>query len=91
MATWREFAICTIVSILLLLAAHRVAENQQVLCENLFVPPRLIHDEPDTVNRMLEVCGFHNVRVTSKKGLEKQIEAYHNVTSTAKNSPTAAR
>jgi len=90
MATWRDLLVCGIIGILLVLTAHRITEDQRVLCEHLYVPTKLIHDAPETVNRMLEICGYRNVRITSKENLGEQIGRDQDGSATSNNtSPTA--
>lgn len=63
MATWREWLIAAAIAALLVLAAYQASEEKRTLCEHLVVPRQLVYEEPETVNRLLEVCGFENVHV----------------------------
>lgn len=65
MATWREWLIAAAIAALLVLAAYQADEEKRTLCEHLVVPRQLAYDEPETVNRMLDICGIENVRVNT--------------------------
>ena len=69
MTTWRELVICGGIAILLVLTANRIGEHQGIPCEHLHVPTWSIHDEPGTVNQMLEICGIDNVHITTPEAL----------------------
>lgn len=66
MATWREWLIAAAVAALLVLAAYQAGEEKMILCEHLVVPRQLVYEEPETVNRMLDICGIENVRVQDR-------------------------
>lgn len=80
MATWREWVLGAIIAVLLILAVHGMTEGQRVLCQNLNVPTRLVHDDPDIVNQMLEICGIRNVNIESPEDFNRRMEAYLNIT-----------
>jgi len=80
MATWRDVLIGLAIAALFILLVHGVTKDERFLCQNLYIPTRLIHDDPNTVNRMLEICGFHNIQVKGREQFKKEMQDYLNAT-----------
>jgi hypothetical protein len=84
MATWREWMIAAAVAAILILAVHAIERDRRFLCEHLHIPTKLLLEEPETVNRMLGICGIENVRVRGAKVSGKEQEDRLNATPAGK-------
>jgi len=84
MPTWNDLLVGALIAIVLILAVHRITENQRILCDHLVVPTRLVREDPETVNQLLDICQFHNIRVKGLEDYQKDMKSYLNVTAQAK-------